>query len=95
MFEDCYALVTSLQPEDSKESLLRLTTEDGTFAIPSIYTYHEVKPITLYTFALDLFLEQMSYALVPYSNWRLITAKEGNLSFPLEQSIIHPTKPSA
>ena len=93
MFQNCCSLITSLQPEDSKETLLPLATQDGSFPIPSIYPNHKVKPIILFTFALDISLEQMLYALVPYSSWRPVTAKEGKLSFPLEQSIIH-TLPS-
>ena len=40
MLQDCCSLITSLEPEDSKESLLPLTTEDGSFPIPSIYPNH-------------------------------------------------------
>ena len=86
MFQDRCSLITSLQPEDSREPLLSLTTEDGTCTIPSIYPNHKVKPIILFTFQLDISLEQMSYSLEPYSSWRPVTAKEGNLSFP-QQSI--------
>ena len=89
MFEDCYALINNLQPLESKESILPLTTQDGTFALPSIYADHEVKPIILYSFALDLSLEQMSYSLSPYETWRPIEARQGNMLFPLQQSILH------
>ena len=89
MFEDSYQVDHSLQPDDYGDTILPLNMADGTFPLPSIYSETEIKPLVLYSFTLNLSIEQMSYSLPPYQIWWPIEARGGNMFFPPDQSILH------
>ena len=89
LFPECYQLLHSLQPDDSHNTLLPLSTSNGRFAIPSIYPQHQTKPLVLYSLSLNITIEQMQNSTSPYRIWKPVESNQGNIFFPDQQSLLH------
>ena len=93
LFPKSYSLLHAHQTDLTQNTMLALSTLTGKLQVPSHYPKHQQKPILIYNLSLNLHLEQLQYAMSPYTVWHQVETTCGNLHFPNAPSLLHSFPP--